>query len=310
MEMTALANEAVGDRAQQQPTTHMNDRAMINNSTIFPAGMADPVERRKILPAIGIYLSVAFAMAWSFWLVGILIAHHKVALPLMPILVIGSFGPFVGALVTTWWGGGWRESWRFFARAFDPRMGWAVFLVSFFLLPLLALAGEFIHAWLNASSPQIRMHGTEMLEGYLFLFVFGGTLAEEYGWSLLSDKLDGFLPLKLATFVLGLVWSVWHLPLFFIVTPHATQGYTPFYIFLVGTTVMRFLFAWAYHRGRRNILSQMLFHTASNMAVSIVALAPSAEDMSTGRLWTYVAMTAIAAIILWIVAPPEPAIAS
>lgn len=50
------------------------------------------------------------------------------------------------------------------------------------------------------------------------------------------------------------------------ITKSAIQGYTPFHIFLVATVALRFLFAWAYHRGGYNILSNMLFHTASNLA--------------------------------------------
>ncbi len=270
---------------------------------------ADLAQRRTILGAIWLYLAVTFVMAWLFWLAGILIAHDVVTLPLFPILVVGSFGPFVGALVTTLVNGGKREALQFFARGFDPRMGWAVFLISFFLLPLLAILGEFIHAWLANGVPHFRMGWSDLPLSYLFLFVLGGTLAEEYGWSLLSDKLDGLLRLKTATLVLGIIWAVWHLPLFFIVTPHAVQGYTPFYIFLVATVAMRFLFAWAYHRGRRNILSNMLFHTSSNMAYSVVALAPSPEDMSTGRLWMFAAMNVVSAGILWVIAPPEPSAA-
>ena len=103
------------------------------------------------------------------------------------------------------------------------------------------------------------------------------------------------------------IWAIWHLPLFFIITKGAIQGYTPFHIFLVATVALRFLFAWAYHRGGNNILSNMLFHTASNMAYSIVALAPSPADMSTGRLWMFAALSIFSAIVLWIVAPPHQA---
>jgi len=243
-------------------------------------------------------------MAWALWLAGYAITRHRLSLPLFPVLVIGSFGPFIGALVTTLAEGGPRRALRFFARAFDPRMGWAVFLVAFFLLPILAAIVEFLHAALTHTTPHFTMTLAEFPMSYFFLFVLGGTLAEEYGWSLLSDKLDNILPLGAATFVLGLIWAFWHVPLFFIVTPGAIQGYTPFYIFLVATVALRFLFAWAYHRGGYNILSNMLFHTAANLAYSIVALAPSPADLSTGRLWMFAALNIIAAALLWAVAPP------
>jgi uncharacterized protein len=268
--------------------------------------LTDKAARSRNLHSMGLYLAVAFLMAWVLWLVGWLITKHKVSLPLFPVLVVGSFGPFVGALVATLADGGPRRALQFFARGFDPRMGWAVFLVSFFLLPIFAVVVELVHAGLMHEAPHFNMSLAQVPMNYLFLFVLGGTLAEEYGWTLLSDKLDGVLPLKAATFVLGVIWAIWHLPLFFIITKGAIQGYTPFHIFLVATVALRFLFAWAYHRGGYNILSNMLFHTASNLAYSIVALAPSPADMSTGRLSMFAVLSIISAVVLWIVAPPRP----
>jgi hypothetical protein len=266
----------------------------------------DNAERNRSLHSMGLYLVVAFGMAWVLWLVGWLITQHKLSLPLFPVLVVGSFGPFVGALVATLTEGGPRHALRFFARTFDLRMGWVVFLVAFFLLPILAVIVELMHAKITHATPHFTMTLGEAPLNYLFLFLVGGTLAEEYGWSLLSDQLDVVMPLKASTFVLGVIWALWHVPLFFIVTPGAIQGYTPFYIFLTATVAMRFLFAWAYHRGGNSVLSNMLFHTASNMAYSIVALAPSPHDMSTSRLWMFAALNIVSAAVLWGVAPPRP----
>lgn len=268
--------------------------------------MIETRPRDQSLHLIWLYLVVAFTMAWSFWLIGWFVAEHKLTLPLFPILVIGSFGPLAGAIAATMREGGVHQIWKFLVRAIDPRMGWSVFLISFFLLPLIAIVVELIHAALTHQAPTLTMTVREAPMTYVFLFVLGGTLAEEYGWSFLSDKLDNVLALVPSTFVLGVIWALWHVPLFFIVTPGAIQGYTPFYIFLLATVAMRFLFAWAYHRSGRNILSNMLFHTASNMAYSLVALAPSPDDMSTGRLWLFAAFNIFSACVLWAVAPPRP----
>ena len=268
-------------------------------------GLNDNAVRNRSLHSMGLYLGVTFGMAWVLWFVGWLVNHHRLSLPLIPIIVVGSFAPFVGALVTTLKEGGPRRALRFFARAFDLRMGVGVFLIAFFLLPILAVIVELLHAKFSHGTPQFNMTLSQVPMSYLFLFVLGGTLGEEYGWSLLSDKLDGVLPLKRSTFTLGVIWALWHLPLFFIVTQGLVQGYTPFYIFLIVTVAMRFLFSWAYHRGGNSVLSNMLFHTATNMAYSIVALAPSPDDTSTGRLWMYAALIIVCAIVLWSVAPPR-----
>src|ERR1700735_488219 len=153
--------------------------------------LTDKAARSRNLHSMGLYLAVAFLMAWALWMVGWLIAQHKLSLPLFPVLVVGSFGPFVGALVATLTEGGPRHALRFFARVFDLRMGWAVFLVSFFLLPILAVIVELMHAKFTHGAPHFTMTLSEAPLNYLFLFLIGGTLAEEYGWFLLSDKLDG-----------------------------------------------------------------------------------------------------------------------
>jgi hypothetical protein len=255
--------------------------------------------------SIMLYLVVAFGFAWAFWLVALLITKNVMSLPLLPMLFIGSFGPFISAAVTTYSEGGLRQTASFFRRGFDPRMGWSVFLVSFFLMPILAIIVELVHARLAGVAPHFTMTLAEFPLNYVFLFVLGGTLAEEYGWTLLSDRLDVVLPLKTSTAILGAIWALWHLPLFFIVTKGAIQGYTPFYIFFIVTVGMRFLFSWAYHRGGRNILSNMLFHTASNIAYSVVALAPAPGDLSTGRLWMFTVLTLVSAVVIWVVAPPR-----
>jgi hypothetical protein len=254
-----------------------------------------------------LYLAVAFGFAWAFWLVAWLMSKKLVPFStlLVPMMFIGSFGPFIGAGVTTFNEGGFRGMTGFFRRGFDPRMGWSVFLVSFFLMPIAAIIVELTHARLMGHVPHFTMTLAEFPLSYLFLFVLGGTLAEEYGWTLLSDKFDAFLPVKTSTLILGSIWALWHLPLFFIVTKGAIQGYTPFYIFFIVTVAMRFLFSWAYHRGGRNILSNMLFHTASNIAYSVVAIAPAPGDLSTSRLWMFTLLTLVSAIVVWGVAPPR-----
>jgi len=269
--------------------------------------MQDTASKRGTFRIVALYLAVTYGMAWALWFLAWLIFKGRVSLPIFPVLVVGSFGPFVGAAVATFAEGGIKRTLAFFARGFDPRMGWGVFLAAFMLMPAMAIGVEVTRAALAHMAPHFTMTWQDAPLSYVFLFVLGGTLAEEYGWSLLSDKLDGLLPLVPSTLVLGSIWAVWHLPLFYIMTPGAIQGYTPFPIFLVATVSMRFLFAWAYHRGGYNILSNMLFHTGSNMAYSVAAIAPGPDDPTTGRLWMFIGLTILCAAGLWLAFPIRPA---
>ena len=92
-----------------------------------------------------IYLVLSFSFAWLFWLLAWLHTKHlAVPIPLISLIVIGSFGPFLGAGVSTYLEGGLHQTLRFYARALNLRMGWAVFLISFFLMPILAMGAELL----------------------------------------------------------------------------------------------------------------------------------------------------------------------
>jgi hypothetical protein len=138
---------------------------------------------------------------------------------------------------------------------------------------------------------------------YVFLFFLGGTLGEEYGWSYLSDKLDALLPSRRSVLALGTIWALWHLPLFFIIAPGLSQAYTPFYMFFLNLVAMRFLFAWGYHKGRGSIMSNMLFHTASNLALSVVVVAPSPQYPAHDTYWYFIILCFVSAVLLWTLSP-------
>jgi len=251
-----------------------------------------------------IYLVLTFLIAWVFWFLAWLHTRHfAIPIPLITLVIIGSFGPFLGAGIGSWIEGGPRGMLRFYARALNLRMGWMVFLVSFCLMPILAMGAELLRSSLAHAPFVFTMTWAALPMSYVFLFFLGGTLGEEYGWSYLSDKLDALLPLKPAVFVLGAIWALWHLPLFFIIAPGLVQAYTPFYMFFLCTVALRFLFAWGYHRGGGSIMSNMLFHTASNLAYSLVVLAPSPGNPARDNYWYFTILCFLSAILLWALFP-------
>jgi hypothetical protein len=269
--------------------------------------MSSVVLGRRQTSSIVLYLALAFGGAWIFWLLAWLISKGRLHdLDLIIVLIIGAFAPLLGAVVGTLRDGGFRYAWNFFKRGLNPRMGWIVFLLSFFLVPLVAIAAEQIHAWTTHTPFAFTMGWGDVVPSYLWLFFLGGALCEEFGWSYLSDKLDAVMPLTRSTFVLGAIWALWHIPLFFIVAPGLAASWSPFHVFFVQTVAMRFLFAWTYHRSNYNILSNLLFHNASNMGYSIVALAPTAEDPSSDTLWYFMVMIVVCAATIWLVAPLKP----
>jgi hypothetical protein len=260
-----------------------------------------PGFRRVLIFTIG-----AFAFAWLLWMLAWLAASRGVdGIALMALVIGGSFAPFVAAGFCTVKDGGWRGMLRFYARVLDPRLGWLVFSIAVLLLPMLGIGAAALHAHLHGQAFSFQLGWSDLPMTYLWLFLLGGPVAEEFGWSYLSDALDQHLSIKGSTLALGVIWALWHLPLFYLDVPGLAQRFIPFWLFGCLSIAARFLFSWAYHRSGRNILSNLVFHNGLNLSLSIVVIVEPVVGGSLDRLAYLIGGAAICAVLLWYFAPPE-----
>jgi membrane protease YdiL (CAAX protease family) len=106
------------------------------------------------------------------------------------------------------------------------------------------------------------------------VLLLGGPLGEEFGWRgyalpVLQDRLGW----RVASLGLGLVWGVWHLPLFFI--DGTAQAHIPLALFLLSVVAMSVVFAWLVNRTAGSVVAALLFHTAINFWPSVVPVLPT-----------------------------------
>lgn len=153
------------------------------------------------------YVVIAYAISWSLWLVSSLGGGQ------IPFL-LGVLGPMVAAAIVTMVSGGSLMKWL------RPVWHWRVpvrwWLYALGLPALLYAVMTLILQILG--SPVDWSLAADRLPAYLSTFVFvlflGGGL-EEPGWRgfglpVLQEK----YPPLLATLILGLVWGIWHVPLY------------------------------------------------------------------------------------------------
>jgi uncharacterized protein len=109
------------------------------------------------------------------------------------------------------------------------------------------------------------------------VLLLGGPLGEEFGWRgyaqpVLQDRLGW----RTASLVLGLVWGMWHLPLFYIAG--TAQVHIPLALFLLSVLAMSVLFAWLVNRTAGSVVAALLFHTAINFWPSVVPILPTEDS--------------------------------
>jgi hypothetical protein len=77
--------------------------------------------------------------------------------------------------------------------------------------------------------------------------------------------------------MLGVIWAVWHLPLFFI--PGTGSDGQSFPLYLLHVTAVSVAMAWLYWRAEGSLLLVMLMHASVNNTTEIVPAAlPGAAD--------------------------------
>ena len=126
--------------------------------------------------------------------------------------------------------------------------------------------------------PHRRLLGVLLLEFVRILFL-GGPLAEELGWrGFALPRLQQRHTALTSGVVLGLVWGLWHIPLYFV--PGTGQqeilssGTNPAFAIVgfVGWTIgLSVLFTWLFNQTRGSLIVVIGFHTAVNLAAFLPA---------------------------------------
>ena len=116
---------------------------------------------------------------------------------------------------------------------------------------------------------------------------------EELGWrGYVLDRLQATRTALRATLILGVVWSLWHLPLFFVEGTYQAGlgvGTLEFWLFMIGIVPLSVAFTWVYNNTRRSILAIILFHGMVNFTGELIAITERADTILI-LLWVIVAI--------------------
>ncbi len=97
--------------------------------------------------------------------------------------------------------------------------------------------------------------------GLMLPLIILGPLSEELGWrGYALDRLQTRWNALISSLILGIVWSLWHLPLFYIAGTFHNVYEISFLGFMLGTTTISVLYTWAYNNTAGSIWSAVFFH--------------------------------------------------
>ena len=245
-----------------------------------------------------LYLVLTFGITWfCWWPLSSLVPEGSAVFAnptFTSLYFVGGLGPTLGAFLSvslTRQEGTLQSYARSLVRWRAPLKWYAIAL----LFPaILAIALDFAAAWFGAGRPALP--GARDLVRLPLIFatmIVGGGL-EELGWrGVAQPMLERRMSRLASAAVVGIFWSFWHIPLFFI---HGVAQFGANYaLFAADVMGDALLLAWIYG-GTRSILLCILFHAASTTSAT---LGLDAWDGSAQLAWIGpVAKVAIGAMLI------------
>jgi len=205
------------------------------------------------------YLGSTFALSWVLW--GIIIVFNQFDLliygrPLTMVFFIpAALAPALCQIFLKKKYGDKEDYKSFLKSIINPKhhIGWYIIVIGsaflYFYLPTLFSAAKVARPLYIA-----------FLE--VPIMIIGGGL-EEIGWrGFLQPELQKKLSIIQSTFLVGVIWAVWHLPLWFISGTHQETN-LDFLWFLINAVALSFLLA-AIYNGTKSIFLCILFHAFTN----------------------------------------------
>lgn len=253
------------------------------------------------------FFLLTFAYSWIIWIpsvldgIGIDLPFNVTGYSIV-VVIIGAFAPMMAAITLIARESGWKGTKAFLGQALDFHFK-PIYLIIALALPVL------IHAIAHYLAPVVGLDVAKTLFPteisvpplllaipYFFLMLVIGGGQEEFGWrgyaqEPLQEKI-GVIP---ASLVIGVIWGIWHLPLWFM-TGDLHSAYS-FFAFVIMTTSISIMYAWLYNSSGKKLIVVMFFHAMNNTAAPLLPFLHGMEEKPESAYWLYATVNLIFGVI-------------
>ena len=251
-----------------------------------PAALPHPVRALVVGYALG------FLLPWTVW--GSLIAEQRGLLGWhLPQALSFWLGLPIAVIAASMAGGGWAGLRLVLKRLLHWRTGW-----QWYAGAVVAAVGVPALVWFFARVTQVPAPSDALPLGQVPVFLVIETmmfwLTEEAIWrGLAQPTFELWLNPALASLVVGVLWALWHLPLFAISSSfQAGLPYAGFFVLTVATAVV---LGWLFHQSGGSLVVCAVYHGV----VDVTFAASGVLGASSRTFWAVVGLQCLLALLAW-----------
>ena len=247
---------------------------------------------------IPLFFALAYALSWIVWGSVIAQQHHLLAFHIPANLAF--FGVGLAAFVIAGLTGGAAALRDLVRRMLRWRVGLRWYLTALALpiaLPLLAVG--IFRLFGGAVRPGSSM-APLAAAGYLVFQTAFFLITEETAWrGFALPRLQARYSALTASVILGVLWGIWHTPLF--LTAGSAQASYPYVGFILFAVAQSVLFTWIYNNSGGSVLVAAIFHALTDGFLVFTGAVTSGPAL----FWLATGVTALAAAAVVVVTGPR-----
>lgn len=261
---------------------------------------------KQPLKHVTIFFVLTFAQTWLFYFAIILFGLNAKEGLGMVFLTCGGVAPSLIGIIMALATYSREEKKEFFRRFYQiKRIGIRWWLFILLIFPVIHTITVLFTLLLGGQTPMMEgmyyiiQNPVSIVPMLLLGFFINGAWPEEWGWRgfALQPLLDRFGFLK-ANLLLGTIWAMWHLPLFFIPTmQHYQKDFIVGFGFFIAQSIgLCIIMSLVHIKTKQSILSAMLLHMLYNLSLGLMA----DYSQTYERIWDFLILSAGFVIAIWV----------
>jgi len=219
------------------------------------------------------FFVLAFVLSIPFLVIGSITGIE--IMPGLPVAALSTICPMLAALILTYRERRAAGMVTLLKRAFDYKHIKAKlwYLQILLLMPFVMILSFLIIRLRGIPIPAPNIEVLPTL--ILCVLFFVAALGEELGWSgYVIDPMQKRMGALIASFVLGLIWAVYH----YIGLAQVHRSIDWIAWWTLGTVAMRVIMAWIYNNTRKSVFATVLFHMMINVTWQLFPINGSYYD--------------------------------
>jgi len=253
---------------------------------------------------LAVFFLLVFGLTWPFMIVDALGSHDVLSFRLpIPLMIVMGYMPTLAAVIITGMTKG-REGVRaLFRKLLIAKVGLRWYALAIFgyaavcagAIGLSNLFGEASIPFLSENFPKFSSPVEMVLSVAAMFLAISLVNGEELAWrGFALPRLQAKFNALTSSIILGVMWGLFHLPLFFTLTGSSQAG-ASFLGFLLSTVSLTVIFTWMYNHTRGSVLLAYLLHGATNTWTRIFAIDHNENPLVGGAM---TGLTVLVAVIV------------